>query len=119
MLKLPKTWKTSDGKHVSIEQMNSYHLRAAVLQIIRRSIVKFYDQRQIQGYKRGISAGTALTILPLRWCWQPHYKALVLELEKRCDLPQIDQYIMYINSLCRLEWSLEKKLARVSHELRK
>jgi len=119
MPKLPKTWKTSGGKRVNIEQMNTYHIHAAVLQIIRRSIVKFYDQRRKQGYKRGISAGTALTILPLRWCYRPHYKALMLELEKRCDLPPIDQFIIYINSLCRFEWSLKKKLARVSHELRK
>jgi hypothetical protein len=118
-MKLPKTWKTSDGKRVRIDQMNTYHIRAALQQMIRRSIVKFYDKRQNLGYKRGISAGTALRQLPLRWCHQPNYQALMLELDRRCDRFDTDLPIIYYNSLCRLEWSLEKKLICVSHELRK
>lgn len=118
--KLLKTYKTSDGKRISISNMGSYHLTNAIKKIVRQSITTFYATRRTLGYSRGLSTKEALRLLPHYWCHSPLYQSMCNELTRR-QLPYFTEDIVVknCNDLCRLEWSLMRQLKQVQDKLYK
>lgn len=114
-------YKTHDGKELDIKNMNSYHLISAIKCIIRRIIIKFYDNRFKIGYVRTPTRNQMHIYVNKKLAKNKIYKALVREATKRCepfDELRFD-YVTYIDDLCRKEWSLYFRLQKVSAILRK